>query len=153
MHEVKCIVKDKDLGAVSRALKPYALEPAVFIPVGELDKNDPVASVGTSTKRKKHGGPRPKKSANDKRGGSHKKMGLQIIQDYLRGIIALHRDFNNPPTVKTKQLKHHLMGHGYSLGAYYPIQQQLLATGDLKRIPDEPSVYEVHITHEQSQES
>lgn len=65
MFEIRCIVKDKHLHQVLRALKDLTLEPPVVIPVDGDIPGDIVGTTGERPERPKKRGKARRKSANN----------------------------------------------------------------------------------------
>lgn len=119
MFEIKCIVADKKVVEVIDLLDGHTLEPPVVLRV-----RGAMAANGHDTTSKKAD---TKSSWMTAPGGS-----INIMRAYVK----------NHETVTVKQLRSHLVGHGYSSNGYSYALQYLVKEGTLKKTK-KPATYEV----------
>lgn len=118
MFEIKCLVTDKNLTRVLVAIHGYTIEAPLATPVRE--------GVITKTNGAMH--PVGKPSTNPPAGNT----AFDILRSFVKG----------KKTVKSGQVKEHLMEKGYSGTGYSYALSKLVESGALKKAKT-PRTYEV----------
>lgn len=143
MFEVKLVVKDRALGDVLRALKPYALEPPVVIPVDGVEESS--VNVGMSSKRTVKS---PKERVTKppvRREGSRVGRG----PNRMTAVDILRQEIKNAPDLKEIRLQHvnKLVGvYGYKPAAAYWACKMMVKEGFLQPDGEQRGLYKV-ISH------
>lgn len=111
MFEVRCLVHDKNLGSVLRALEQLAIEPPVVKPVDESGVGS--VNVGMFNKRQD----RP--AANKKRQGKkHKSYAIKGQNDLTTTVLNHIRNNPNESSLFARQVRGMAIGLGYGSNSY-----------------------------------
>lgn len=125
MFEVRCLVADKRLADVLRALRKLTLEPPVTIAVDDADVSSDLTKVTVN--------PKHIRLAT----GDGFKSARKIVEEYV-----LHEIKNGARIITAKQLGQHMFEHNFSSHSYsYPLS--LLVKQKVLKTTKELGTYEV----------
>lgn len=135
MFEVRCIVGDKKLSDVLRALKGHTIEHPVVIPVSEAggESNSGTFDYTVPAQAPK----KPKKAKTPRRGGYHMKDkgAKQVVLDLISRSGAIR--------ISAREMKRATVAAGYSTGAYSHALKLLVADRTLRAIAGSRGDYDV----------